>query len=308
MQLKQRLLLGLTTLFLGIFIYQGILHALLLPAVALPGVLGGIGVLAVILMLFSFLHATYALGWRHSLIFFALSAVISWAFEQVGVATGVVYGAYHYTDALGPKLGHVPFLIPIAWFMMIYPSYVIANLIAEGRPTGSYGGLGRIAWLSFLSGMVMTAWDLVVDPGLSGESHPAWVWEQGGPYFGVPVQNFVGWLLTTFIMCLCYRLFERRVGPRPVGPVTVAIVAMPVAAYGAMMLSSMVRGGPSAPVVIAPFAMGIPLVAAIEQLWYHQAEIETGQPQVTPECDLPVLSRKKPFLEPSRHGRKAIQI
>jgi uncharacterized membrane protein len=277
MGLRQRLLLGLTALFLGVFIYQGILHALLLPAVALPGVPGGIGVLTVILMLFSFLHATYALGWRHSLTFFAMSAVVSWVFEQVGVATGLVYGAYHYTNTLGPKLGHVPFLIPIAWFMMIYPSYIIANLITEGRPTGSRGGLGRIAWLAFLSGLVMTAWDLVVDPGLSGPVHQAWVWEQDGPYFGVPVQNFVGWLLTTFMVYLCYRLFERRFNPRPAGPLTVAIAAMPVTAYGAMMLSNMIRGEPAALVVIAPFAMGLPLIAAIERLWYHQAAIETGQ-------------------------------
>ena len=277
MGLKQRLLLSVTALFLGVFIYQGILHALLLPAVALPGVPGGVGVLTVILMLFSFLHATYALGWRHCLTFFALSAVISWVFEQVGVATGLVYGAYHYTDALGPKLGHVPFLIPIAWFMMIYPSYIVANLIAEGRPTGSRGSLGRIAWLAFLSGLVMTAWDLVVDPSLSDPVHRAWVWEQGGPYFGVPVQNFVGWLLTTFTVYLCYRLIERRVSPRPAGPVTVAVAAMPVAAYGAMMLSNMIPGEPDALVVIALFAMGLPLIAAIEQLWYHQAELETVQ-------------------------------
>ena len=277
MGLKQRLLLGLTTFFLGIFIYQGILRALLLPAVALPGVPGGIGVLTVILMLFSFFHATYALGWRHSFTFFALSAVISWAFEQAGVATGLVYGAYHYTDALGPKLGHVPFLIPIAWFMMIYPSYIIANLIAEGKPASSRGGPGRIAWLAFLSGMVMTAWDLVVDPGLSGAAHRAWAWEQSGPYFGVPAQNFVGWLLTTFTVYLCYRLFEQRFSPRPAGPVTVTIAAMPVAAYGAMMLSNIVRGDPPALVVIAPFAMGLPLIAAIERLWHHQAEIETSQ-------------------------------
>jgi putative membrane protein len=276
MRLQQRLLLGLATFFLGVFIYQGILRALLLPAVALPGVPGGIGMLTVILMLFSFFHATYTLGWRHNLTFFALSAVISWAFEQAGVATGLVYGAYHYTDALGPKLGHVPFLIPIAWFMMIYPSYIIANLIAQGKPTGTRGSLGRVAWLAFLSGMVMTAWDLVVDPGLSGAVHRAWVWEISGPYFGVPTQNFVGWLLTTFTVYLCYRLLERRFSPHAAGPVTVVIAAMPVAAYGAMMLSNMVRSDPPALVVVAPFAMGLPLIAAIERLWYHQAEIETS--------------------------------
>ena len=74
------------------------------------------------------------------------------------VATGAIYGPYHYTNQLGPKLGHVPLLIPIAWFMLIYPSYVIANLIADGQPTGTRGRLGRLLGLAFLSAMVMTAW------------------------------------------------------------------------------------------------------------------------------------------------------
>jgi hypothetical protein len=184
----------------------------------------------------------------------------------VGVATGLIYGAYHYTELLGPKLGHVPLLIPLAWFMMIYPSYVIVNLIADGAPTGTRGGPGRALWLALLSGMVMSAWDLVMDPLLSGVVMQAWVWEQGGAYFGVPVRNFAGWLLTTFTVYLLYRLYERRVAPRPLGPISGDIAAMPLLGYGAMMISDMLVGGPRALQVIAPLAMGLPLLAAAGQL------------------------------------------
>jgi uncharacterized membrane protein len=104
---------------------------LLQPWLTLPSIMGGVNTQTLILVLFSLTHALYALGWQHTLVFFTTSAVISWAFEQVGVATGAIYGPYHYTDVLGVKLGHVPLLIPLAWFMMIYPSYVIANLIAD---------------------------------------------------------------------------------------------------------------------------------------------------------------------------------
>ncbi len=45
------------------------------------------------------------------------------------VRTGLVFGAYHYSDMLGIKLGHVPVLIPLGWFMMIYPSRVVAKAI-----------------------------------------------------------------------------------------------------------------------------------------------------------------------------------
>jgi putative membrane protein len=217
-------------------------------------------------MLFSFFHAWHVLGGRHTLVFFVLSAVISWAFEQVGVATGLIFGRYHYTDTLGARLGHVPLLIPIAWFMMIYPSYVIANLIAGEPPFGSRGSLGRIAWLAFLSAMVMTAWDLVVDPVLTSPPMAAWVWEQGGPYFGVPVHNFAGWMLTTFSVYLIYRLYERRVPIRPSGPVSVGIAVLPLVAYTAMLLANLLTRVQPALWVIGPFVMGLPVAAAASGL------------------------------------------
>ncbi|HLF25733.1 MAG TPA: carotenoid biosynthesis protein [Anaerolineae bacterium] len=272
--MARRVLLSAAIVLLALFSYDGVLRPLFAPLIQLPAIVEGVQRLTLLLTLFSLTHAALVLGWRHSLIFFALSAVIAWGFEQVGVETGAIYGRYHYTEVLGPKLGHVPFLIPLAWFMMIYPSYVIANLIADKRPAGSAGGVGRIAWLAFLSGMVMTAWDLVVDPILSGPNVQAWVWEDGGPYFGIPVQNYVGWMLTTFTVYLVYRLYERRAPLRPIGPVTPAVAWLPLLAYGAMLLSNVLRGdGPEALIVIAPFVMGLPLVAAIERLVRNRLEI-----------------------------------
>jgi putative membrane protein len=261
-----RLIVTAATGWLIIFVYASAVRALLRPLVDLPDIPGAVIGQTLVLTLFSLTHALYALGWRHTLVFFALSAVISWTFEQIGVATGLIYGPYHYTDALGVKLGHVPVLIPLAWFMMIYPSYVMANLIASDRPTGSPGRLWGIVWVSFLSAMVMTAWDLVVDPVLSGSALPAWVWKEGGPYFGIPIQNYVGWMLTTFTVYLSYRVFEHQTDLQPVGPVTVAIAAMPLVAYGSIMISNSLAEGPEALSVIGPFVMGLPLIAAATRL------------------------------------------
>jgi uncharacterized membrane protein len=270
--MTRRILLGLSTFFLILFVYEGAVRMLLQPWIVLPSILGGTQAQTLILVMFSLTHALYALGWRHTLVFFALSAVISWAFEQVGVATGAIYGPYHYTDVLGVKLGHVPLLIPLAWFMMIYPSYVIANLIADDQPTGSRGSLKHIVWLSFLSAAVMTAWDLVIDPVLSGPNVKAWIWEQGGPYFGIPIQNYIGWMLTTFTVYLVYRLFERRVSLRSIGPVTTAIAAMPLIAYGSIMISNSLAG-PEALRVIGPFVMGLPLIAAATRLRIYRRQL-----------------------------------
>jgi len=82
---------------------------------------------------------------------------------------------------LGPSCGEVPLLIPLAWFMMIYPSYVVANLALEGHVFGTPGGRGRLVGLAAASAIVMTAWDLVIDPILSDVGQ-GWIWETGGPY------------------------------------------------------------------------------------------------------------------------------
>ena len=265
--MRARILLLAACVLLAIFAYDGVVRLLLIGLVRLPKLPAELTLLTSILALFSLTHAWYSLGGRLTSMFFGLSAVVSWAFEQLGVATGLVFGAYHYTDYLGPKLGHVPYLIPLAWFMMIYPSYVIANLILDRHATGTRAGVSRLVGLAAVSAVVMTAWDLVVDPILSGPSARAWIWENGGPYFGIPIQNFAGWLVTTFMVYLIYRAIEQRVRPAPVGPVGIGVAALAVAAYGLMLVSDLLSGvAPGAVSIIGPLVMGPPMAIAAWRL------------------------------------------
>jgi putative membrane protein len=273
-------------LLFAIFAYDAVLRALLLGLVRLPLIPGGLTVITSILALFSVGHAWYSLGGRLTATFFVLSAVISWAYEQVGVMTGLVFGAYHYTGYLGTKLGEVPLLIPLAWFMMIYPSYVVANLAIDGRPIGTPSGAWRLVRLAGASAAVMTLWDLVIDPILSGPSVKAWIWENGGPYFGIPIHNYLGWLLTTFTVYLAYRAIEQRWtgrssaaagsstpddgstegrgAPEPIGPI---VASLPVAAYGLMLAADLLSGvAPAGLALVGPVAMGLPLVPAAWRL------------------------------------------
>jgi putative membrane protein len=106
---------------------------------------------------------------------------------------------------------------------------------------------------------------VVVDPILSGSAFRAWIWERGGPYFGVPVQNYVGWLLTTFVVYALYRAFEHRRPARGASLSTLA-AALPLVAYGSMLVSNLVAGGPPELVVIGPFVMGVPRLATAGRL------------------------------------------
>lgn len=157
---------------------------------------------------FALLHAGQRLSWKRALGLLACVFTVSLAFESVGVATGLVYGPYHYSLKLGPLfLGLVPFLIPIAWFMMMYPSFVIADWLVPSRGRG-----WRILAVSAVGGLVMTAWDLVMDPVMVRGGH--WIWEVDGAYFGIPLQNFWGWWLTTFVTFLVFLLLTRSL-PQP---------------------------------------------------------------------------------------------
>jgi putative membrane protein len=51
---------------------------------------------------FALLHAGHREGWSRAIWLLALVFIVSLLFESVGVATGWIYGPYHYTDQLGP--------------------------------------------------------------------------------------------------------------------------------------------------------------------------------------------------------------
>ena len=55
----------------------------------------------------------------------------------------------------------------------------------------------------------MVSWDVSQDPVWSTVLH-AWVWKQGGMYFGVPLSNFFGWFLTVYVIYELYALYLFR--------------------------------------------------------------------------------------------------
>ena len=266
MTARRRWLLRISSVLLALFGYS-VARAWLFDLVRLPGIPGGLTSLTAIMAAFSLTHAWLSVGGRSTAAFFALSAAIAWSLEEFGVVTGLLYGGYHYTSYLGARLGDVPVLIPLAWFMMIYPSYVIANLVVARQPVGTPAGLSPLIRLAAVGAVVMTVWDLVIDPILSGPQARAWVWESGGAYFGVPVQNYAGWLVTTFVVYLAYRALEQRFSQPTDAPMRRGVAAMPVAAYGLMLLGDLASGvAPAGLFLIGPVVMGVPILLAFRRL------------------------------------------
>ncbi|MET0662707.1 MAG: carotenoid biosynthesis protein [Ilumatobacteraceae bacterium] len=106
--------------------------------------------------------------------------------EGVGTATGVPFGRYEYTDALRPRVGRVPAIVPLAWFAMAVPAREVAHAAIGPRS----GRTSRVV----VGAAALTAWDLFLDPQMVGEGY--WRWARRGWYRGIPLGNYVGWFAT----------------------------------------------------------------------------------------------------------------
>lgn len=155
---------------------------------------------------FAFTHGVLRYGVRTMVIFLVAVVVIGWSYESLSIATGFPFGDYYYTDGMGAKIGQVPFAIMPSYFAFGYLSWSLATVLLGKRDNGVSGS---DTWaLPIVSSFVMVMWDVCMDPlcsTLLGE----WVWEDGGPYFGVPLSNFMGWFLTVFTFYVVFALYLR---------------------------------------------------------------------------------------------------
>ena len=135
----------------------------------------------------------------------ALSA-FGYAIEATGVVTGFPYGAFYYGDSLGPKVaGLVPYLLPLSW------APLVLGAVAAAAPRTIGADLPRHALHVLCAAVLLTLVDGVLDPGAS--SLGFWVWPEGGAYYGVPIGNYLGWLLSsTLAAALLLALGRRRWG------------------------------------------------------------------------------------------------
>jgi putative membrane protein len=184
-------------------------------------------------------------AWTAAYLGIALS--IGWLVEAIGTETGWPFGDYRYTEALGPHLGPVPILIPMAWAMMAYPVLLAAQTLCTKR-----------ALVPLVGGFLLAAWDLFLDPQMVGEGY--WVWETLGYTLpgidNIPAQNFAGWLLTAIVLMALLNLLPRTGAPADDRVPTVMLTWV----YLSNVLSSAVFFGRPAVAVWGAVCMGVVIV------------------------------------------------
>ena len=139
-------------------------------------------------------YAYRTLGLWHCLGFMLPAILLSLGSELLGTSTGFPFGHYRYLTGLGYKIaGLVPFTIPLSWFYLGFSAYIIA---LAGLETRNISKVLKYAGAIAIGSLLLTSWDFVLDPAMSQASLPFWVWEQAGPFFGMPYENFTGWFGT----------------------------------------------------------------------------------------------------------------
>lgn len=124
------------------------------------------------------------LGARRASVALVALSLFAYSIETVGVTTGVPYGEFRYGDTLGPKaFGVVPYLLPVS-----YVPLVIGALGAAATAAG-----GFVARVGLATALLLLT-DGVLDPGAVALGF--WTYSGGGFYYGVPLSNYLGWLLS----------------------------------------------------------------------------------------------------------------
>jgi uncharacterized membrane protein len=163
-------------------------------------------------------HAALYYGWRDTTVLVAICLVVTFTMENIGVAKGYPFGHYHFE--VGSTLLHVgtiPIIVGPLWFGMGYFSWVVAGTLLGGADRGLKGKFDIVA-LPLVAAFVMTQWDVVMDPPEATISK-VWIWHDGGADFGVPLSNYLGWLLTAWLFYQAFAVYlsRRDLSVRPIG-------------------------------------------------------------------------------------------
>ena len=135
------------------------------------------------------------MGIRRTLLFAGWVWPLAWAAEAFSTRTGIPFGLYHYTGTTrGQELyvADVPLMDSLSFTFLVYASFSLARA-ALARPDPPR------AATALLAGVLMMALDVVIDPlAVRGDRWflgQIFYYPAGGVYFGVPLSNFLGWVI-----------------------------------------------------------------------------------------------------------------
>ena len=250
---------GDVVLLLGSLVLLVVVSAIM----AVVGVPQGISLLIMVLFVdvFFFAHACMVIGRVAAIKMFLIGIVGAFLFEEF---VGLQSGLYEFTELMGPKIDKAPLAIGLSWMAVFYMGWLMANLVCDGAPSPRHNSIPRIIVKALVAALIVSATDLVADP-VSVEGG-LWVWYDGGPFFGVPYSNYIGWVIVgtvilSIIGCANKSNCDTSIDYAPVGAKLCSI--LPLLCFGGMGVGFMVQNYAGVMGVIELYAMGATFMIAL---------------------------------------------
>jgi uncharacterized membrane protein len=166
-----------------------------------------------LLLLFVILHAWLGYTARGMAAFVVIAGVVAFTLEAISIATGFPFGSYtHHLPGLKP-LG-VPLVALAGWIMFSWLAWALARLIMRPVASVAVGGAERFT-TPIVATFILGGYDLVNDP-IGATAHNWYSYDHPTGALGVPLTNYLGWLLTGWVIFQLVALVEPRFPGRPV--------------------------------------------------------------------------------------------
>ncbi|MEP6944596.1 MAG: isopentenyl-diphosphate Delta-isomerase [Acidobacteriota bacterium] len=216
------------------------------------------------------------LGWRDGFVLWALLGTYALIVESLAIFTGFPYGHFGYSELLGAKLfGATPWTVFLAWTPLILGAYAVSRTIFGTTIVRIVG-----------AAVIATSFDLVLDPGAVRLGF--WQYAGNGGFYGVPLLNFAGWLISGSAAAVLIEIFLFRVKPLLLAPVQLASSTILIVFFWTAIAGF---GG-----MIGPFVIGAALVIAM-LFWYRRCGFRFDEMLVyVDDAGNPLATEAKPLV------------
>lgn len=161
---------------------------------------------ALLLPVIVLVHGSILYGWVGICVYLAVGFTVGFAFEAFSIAYGFPFGHFvHNGD--GFKVAGVAPMALVAYALLGWFAWTIAHIITLDRPFQTHP-IARLT-LPLVGAFVLAGVDLPTDP-IVGTIEKKFTYTYPSGQFGVPLTNYLGWIVTGWVMFQIFVLIQHR--------------------------------------------------------------------------------------------------
>lgn len=212
-------------------------------------------------------------GWKRALRFWAIASAVALVFELTSTRTGFPYGRYDYTEFTRSDelfIFNVPLFVPLSHGVLMWAGRAIAIVGFRARDRNV------IPWLGALGAVLV---DLVVDPvGLHGNQWflgDMYRWRNASGYLGVPLWNFLGWYLATWLVLYVDEAFDVGIPERSFDAARGVSLALGVMVFNVLLALGIQQWRVALSGVVITAAVTWMCLPTLREMWSSAAQPQT---------------------------------